>query len=116
MRVFCFSPQPRCKLLRFFLGLFSSGLKAATLGCQSILLGHNDMVVAGGMESMSNAPFMLERSASGGAGLGDLRLIDAMQRDGLRDAITPVGASAATTSYFISVLVFNDAVLRSAGS
>jgi acetyl-CoA C-acetyltransferase len=62
-----------------------SGLKAVMLAAQSIKAGDNDVVVAGGMESMSNAPYL----ASGerwGVKFGDARLLDAMLHDGLWDA------------------------------
>ena len=42
-----------------------SGLKSVMLGAQAILLGDADVVVAGGMESMSNAPYLLDKARSG---------------------------------------------------
>ncbi|MFN4122083.1 MAG: acetyl-CoA C-acyltransferase [Flavobacteriales bacterium] len=62
----------------------ASGMKAAMLGAQSIMLGLNDIVVAGGMESMSNIPYYLEK-ARFGYKLGHGQLIDGMIRDGLWD-------------------------------
>ena len=62
-----------------------SGLKAVMLAAQSIKAGDNDVVVAGGMESMSNAPYLL-RGARWGVKFGDARLLDAMIADGLWDA------------------------------
>lgn len=62
----------------------ASGMKAVMLGAQSIMLGHNDVVVAGGTESMSNAPYYLTKARYGykfGAG----ELIDSLQYDGLLD-------------------------------
>ncbi|HEY8368786.1 MAG TPA: thiolase family protein [Thermodesulfobacteriota bacterium] len=61
-----------------------SGLKAAMLGVQAIRTGESQVVVAGGMESMSNAPYLLEK-ARGGYRMGDGSLVDAMLRDGLLD-------------------------------
>lgn len=61
-----------------------SGLKAVVLGTQAIKLGDVDVVVAGGMESMSNAPYLL-RQARTGYRLSDGTLVDAMVYDGLWD-------------------------------
>jgi acetyl-CoA C-acetyltransferase len=61
-----------------------SGLKAAMLASDSILAGKGKIIVAGGMESMSNAPYLLEK-ARFGYKLFDSQLIDAMVRDGLWD-------------------------------
>ncbi|QQG49224.1 MAG: acetyl-CoA C-acetyltransferase [archaeon] len=62
-----------------------SGLKAAMLAAQSIKAGDNEVVVAGGMESMSNAPYLM-RGARWGVKFGEARLLDAMIADGLWDA------------------------------
>lgn len=62
----------------------ASGMKAIMLGAQSILLGDNDIVVAGGMESMSNIPYYLEK-ARNGYRLGHDKIIDGIIRDGLWD-------------------------------
>ena len=59
-----------------------SGLKAIAIGAQSIQLADADMVVAGGTESMSNAPYLLP-AARWGARMGDTKLIDSMIQDGL---------------------------------
>jgi len=61
-----------------------SGMKAIMLGAQSIQLGDADLVVAGGMESMSNAPYLLERARLGYK-MGNAELIDSMIKDGLWD-------------------------------
>ena len=58
-----------------------SGLKAITLGAQSIMLGENDVVLAGGVEQMSQIPYLLPK-ARWGYRLGDGELIDANYRDG----------------------------------
>ncbi len=62
-----------------------SGLKSVMLGYDSILAGHNDAVIAGGMESMSNAPYLLEK-ARGGYRMGHGKIADSMFLDGLEDA------------------------------
>lgn len=63
----------------------SSGLKAVSLAAQSIQLGHAETAVAGGMESMSRAPFLIDGAARKGLGLGDGKLVDSLIRDGLWD-------------------------------
>lgn len=63
----------------------SSGMKAAMMAAQSIMLGHNDVVIAGGMESMSNIPYYAP-SARWGSKFGGVELIDGLQKDGLTDA------------------------------
>jgi acetyl-CoA C-acetyltransferase len=62
-----------------------SGLKAVALAAQAIQTGNSEVVVAGGMESMSNAPFLLPEFRQGHK-LGDAKIVDAMVRDGLWDA------------------------------
>jgi acetyl-CoA C-acetyltransferase len=59
-----------------------SGLKAVMLAAQAVALGHADVVVAGGMESMSNAPH-LQRNLRGGVRMGNFPTLDAMIHDGL---------------------------------
>jgi len=61
-----------------------SGLKAVMMAAQSILLGECDVAVAGGMESMSKAPFLLDRARSGYR-LGHGQLLDSIIKDGLWD-------------------------------
>jgi acetyl-CoA C-acetyltransferase len=61
-----------------------SGLKAVALGQQAIQTGNSDVVVAGGMESMSNAPYLLPQ-ARRGYRLGDGKVVDSMVHDGLWD-------------------------------
>jgi acetyl-CoA C-acetyltransferase len=62
----------------------ASGMKAITLGAQSIMLGQNDVVVAGGTESMSNVPYYLMK-ARYGYKYGNGELLDGLQYDGLTD-------------------------------
>jgi len=59
-----------------------SGLKAIELGWQSILLGRADLVLAGGAESMSQAPYLLPAMRAG-ARMGDAKAVDGMIFDGL---------------------------------
>ncbi|NND98268.1 MAG: acetyl-CoA C-acyltransferase [Pirellulaceae bacterium] len=68
-----------------------SGLKAIMLAAQSIRSGDTDLVVAGGMESMSRAPFLLPRKD---AKLGDRTLVDSMLHDGLICPFTSRGMGA----------------------
>ncbi|MBY5986711.1 acetyl-CoA C-acyltransferase [Roseovarius atlanticus] len=62
-----------------------SGMKAAMIGFDQIALGHTDTMVTGGMESMSNAPYLLPKMR-GGARIGHGQVIDHMFLDGLEDA------------------------------
>lgn len=75
----------------------ASGMKALALGAQSIRLGERDVVLVGGMESMSNAPFYIKR---GGLLYGDVPAQDAILRDGLTDALhhKPMGLCAEQTA------------------
>ncbi|MCB1518598.1 MAG: acetyl-CoA C-acetyltransferase [Hyphomicrobiaceae bacterium] len=61
-----------------------SGLRAIMLGAQQVMLGEADIVIAGGQESMSQAPHVAHLRP--GKKLGDLNLIDTVMRDGLTDA------------------------------
>jgi acetyl-CoA C-acetyltransferase len=61
-----------------------SGLKAVMLAAQAIITGDAEIVVAGGMESMSNAPYLLDK-ARNGYRLGHGELLDSMIKDGLWD-------------------------------
>ncbi len=62
-----------------------SGMKAVMVGYDALLAGSAEAVVAGGMESMSNAPYLLERARSGYR-MGHGRVLDHMFLDGLEDA------------------------------
>lgn len=62
-----------------------SGLKSIHLAYQAIFAGDAEIVVAGGMENMSRAPYLLE-NARGGFRMGDQKVIDSMVADGLTDA------------------------------
>jgi acetyl-CoA C-acetyltransferase len=62
----------------------ASGMKAIMLGAQSIMLGQHDVVVAGGMESMSNIPYYLMK-ARYGYKFGNGELLDGLSYDGLTD-------------------------------
>ena len=82
-----------------------SGLKAVISGAQAIALGDADVVVAGGMESMSNVPYY-DRSARTGVRMGNVELVDGMIHDGLWDVYDQqhmgVCAEACATSQGIS--------------
>lgn len=65
-----------------------SGMKAAMMAAEAIIAGTSDIVVAGGMESMTNAPYLLTKHRSG-ARLGHDSLKDSMFLDGLEDAYEP---------------------------
>jgi acetyl-CoA C-acetyltransferase len=62
-----------------------SGLKAVGLAAQAVQLGEAGLIIAGGMESMSNAPYLLPQAREGFR-LGDGKVIDSMIHDGLWDA------------------------------
>ncbi|WGK93284.1 acetyl-CoA C-acyltransferase [Pseudomonas migulae] len=72
----------RCTTLNKMCG---SGMEAAILAHDMLLAGSADVVVAGGMESMSNAPYLLDRARSGYR-MGHGRVLDSMFLDGLEDA------------------------------
>jgi len=65
-----------------------SGLQAAILAHDALAAGSADIVVAGGMESMTNAPYLLAKHR-GGARIGHDRVMDSMYLDGLEDAYEP---------------------------
>ena len=76
-----------------------SGMQAAIMAHEALLAGSADVIVAGGMESMTNAPYVLPKHR-GGARIGHDRIIDTMMMDGLEDAYTPgkpMGAFAEDT-------------------
>jgi acetyl-CoA C-acetyltransferase len=83
----------------------ASGMKAIMLGSQSIQLGHNNIVVAGGMENMSAIPHYLTK-ARYGYGYGNGELIDGLVRDGLQNVYDGQAmgcfADATATKYEIS--------------
>ena len=62
-----------------------SGMKAAMTGFDQIALGQSNVMIAGGMESMSNAPYILPKMR-GGARIGHAQVVDHMFLDGLEDA------------------------------
>lgn len=75
----------RCTTLNKMCG---SGMQAVILGHDMLLAGSAQVVVAGGMESMSNAPYLLDRARSGYR-MGHSRVLDHMFLDGLEDAYEP---------------------------
>lgn len=66
----------------------ASGMKSMALAAQSIMVGDNDIVVAGGMENMSSVPHYY--NARGSQKLGDVKMVDGMLRDGLIDVYNRV--------------------------
>ena len=65
--------------------LCGSGLRAVSLAAQMIMVGNSEIVLCGGTESMTNAPYLLPQARSGYR-MGDGKLIDSMIKDGLTDA------------------------------
>lgn len=65
-----------------------SGMKAAMIASDALVAGSADLIVAGGMESMSNAPFLMKKHRSG-ARIGHDTVYDHMMLDGLEDAYEP---------------------------
>ncbi len=63
----------------------SSGIKTVMIGAQAIMTGQQDIIVAGGMESMSNVPYYVP-NARWGSKYGDKTLVDGLAKDGLTDA------------------------------
>ena len=82
----------------------ASGMKAVMLGAQSIMLGLNDIVVTGGMESMSNVPFYIPK-ARFGYKYGNGVLIDGLQHDGLWEPYHgfPMGSCADNTAQVMGI-------------
>jgi acetyl-CoA C-acetyltransferase len=77
-----------------------SGMQAAIMAGEALASGGADIVIAGGMESMTNAPYALPKHR-GGARIGHDRIIDTMMMDGLEDAYDrgkPMGAFAEDTA------------------
>ncbi|WP_277630851.1 acetyl-CoA C-acetyltransferase [Atopococcus tabaci] len=66
-----------------------SGLKTVALAAQSIMLGDSDVVIAGGTESMSQAPYVM-KDARWGKRMGDATMVDTMLKDGLVDAFNDI--------------------------
>ncbi len=94
-----------------------SGMKAAMMAAESIMAGTNDIVVAGGMESMTNAPYLLQKHRSG-ARLGHDVIKDSMFLDGLEDAYEPgramgTFAEDSATEYQLTRAAQDDYALRS---
>jgi acetyl-CoA C-acetyltransferase len=70
-----------------------SGMKAAMMAADSLAAGSADMIVAGGMESMSNAPYLMKKHRAG-ARIGHDTAYDHMMLDGLEDAYEPANISS----------------------
>jgi acetyl-CoA C-acetyltransferase len=93
-----------------------SGLKAIILGCQEIMLGNAEIVIAGGTESMSNVPYLVEQ-ARWGLRMGNHHFIDGMYRDGfycpLSELVMGETAENLATMYKISREEQDEFALRS---
>ena len=94
-----------------------SGMQAAIMAAEALAAGTADIIVAGGMESMTNAPYAL-RKHRGGARIGHDRIIDTMMMDGLEDAYEPgkamgVFAEDAVRDYQFSREEQDDFAIRS---
>jgi acetyl-CoA C-acetyltransferase len=76
-----------------------SGLAAIAQAAQQIVTGQSEMVVAGGMESMSNAPYLLPRGPRRGLRYGDTPLCDALDQDALVCGFDAISMGAATDRY-----------------
>jgi acetyl-CoA C-acetyltransferase len=77
----------------------ASGMKSVMFAAQSIMLGHNNVVIAGGMESMTNIPYYLPK-VRWGLKYGGVEMVDGLQKDGLTDAYNhlAMGTSADATA------------------
>ena len=93
-----------------------SGMKALMMAADQIQLGRADVIIAGGMESMSNAPYLLEKARSGYR-MGHQSLLDHMFLDGLQDAsdgeLMGVYAQAVADEYAINRAAMDEFTLRS---
>ena len=77
-------------VVTFFTLHFYSGMKAVMLAAQSLAVGSTEVMVAGGMESMSNVPYYLGKGREG-FGYGHQIVEDAIIKDGLWDVYNQVG-------------------------
>ena len=93
-----------------------SGMKAIMMAADQLQLGRANIVVAGGMESMSNAPYVLDKARSGYR-MGHQSLLDHMFLDGLQDAydgeLMGVHAQSVADEYAITRTMMDDATLTS---
>lgn len=82
----------------------ASGMKAIVQGAQAIMLGDAEVVVAGGMESMSNVPFYSPNLRWGNK-YGDVKLVDGLAKDGLTDVYHnyPMGNAAENTANELNI-------------
>ena len=94
----------------------SSGMKSIMLAAQQIMLGFSDLIVAGGMENMSQIPFYLPQMRWGNK-YGDAKVIDGLAKDGLTDAYGQMAmgvcADATATKYGISREAQDEYTIRS---
>lgn len=94
----------------------SSGMKAIMLAAQAVQLGQSDVIVAGGMESMSNIPYYVPR-LRWGSKYGHQEIVDGLQKDGLTDAYDHVAmgncGDATAEKYNISREAQDEYAIRS---
>lgn len=74
-----FAGLPKSTICTTINKVCSSGMKSVMLGAQTLMLDHQEVIVAGGMESMSNVPFYLKR---GQTSYGGMKLVDGIVHDG----------------------------------
>ncbi|VAX27908.1 3-ketoacyl-CoA thiolase @ Acetyl-CoA acetyltransferase [hydrothermal vent metagenome] len=93
-----------------------SGLKTVMMAAQAIAVGDAEIVVAGGMESMSHAPYLLDRARTGYR-LGDGKLIDSLIHDGLWDVYNNfhmgIAAEQCVSDYKLSRGALDDCAIES---
>lgn len=96
-QVTLFSGLPKSTICTTINKVCASGMKSIMLGAQSLQLGDQDVVLAGGMESMSNVPYYLKR---GQTPYGGINLVDGIVFDGLLDVYNKfhMGVCAETTA------------------
>ena len=85
-----------------------SGMQAAIMAHEALAAGTVDVIVAGGMESMTNAPFLMQKHRAG-ARIGHDVIYDSMMKDGLEDAYTPGKAMGAFAEDAVQMYQFTRA-------
>ncbi|XP_030895470.1 acetyl-CoA acetyltransferase, mitochondrial [Leptonychotes weddellii] len=79
----------------------ASGMKAIMMASQSLMCGHQDVMVAGGMESMSNVPYVMNRGATP---YGGVKLEDLIVKDGLTDVYNKIHMVILDFCFFLKIL------------
>lgn len=85
-----------------------SGMQAAIMAHEALCAGTADIIIAGGMESMTNAPFLMQKHRAG-ARIGHDVIYDSMMKDGLEDAYTPGKAMGAFAEDAVQMYQFTRA-------